>query len=351
VKNFANPQDPTTNYGRLLYRADKAGLKNDISAIFWYHGEANANDSWETYPGYFKSIYESWEEDYPGCEKVYLFQVRPGCEDSRMQHRLREIQRQLPALFPKVELMATVGVEDHTGCHFGKDGYFEVGEWIYGLVAHDFYGSTDTTGITPPAIEKVYYRSDAHDEVGLAFDQVVYWPEDTLNSSMKDYFYFDRKSEVVDTFSYSDDSLTLFLKLSEAVDAEELGYLPALYYNKSTQIYEGPWLANARGIGALSFIKKIADSAPVRRPQGDRRRSAQSPVVCKERNGRLVVEIVDPSINRLSLYTLSGECLQSIPAGSAGTVHVVTGEMARGVCILAVETPSSTHRHTVRITE
>ena len=47
----------------------------------------------------------------------------------------------------------------------------------------------------------------------------------------------------------------LELILKEPFLAEKITYLPDKYYNDSDTIYNGPWLKNERGIGALSFYE------------------------------------------------------------------------------------------------
>lgn len=256
LRNDSNQTDLTTIYGKLLYRVRKSGLAENIKAIFWYQGESNGNVSWMNYENNFRTLYNSWREDYPGFEKIFLFQVRQGCNGNLDGGLLREVQRQLIQKYAEIELISTMGIQGHgiDNCHYGFQGYIEISVNLYRQVAKSFYTVSDITDISPPNIKAAYYTSGDKNEIALIFNNsaIASWPADTLNRRMKDYFYLDGVFGNVSTGIIS--GAVLKLQLVNSSSAAKLTYLPSKYYNGTTVTYEGPFLRNSRRIGALSFV-------------------------------------------------------------------------------------------------
>ena len=48
---------------------------------------------------------------------------------------------------------------------------------------------------------------------------------------------------------------TLKLQLSVSTNADKISYLPAIYYAGTTDVYQGPWLTNARNVGVAAFYQ------------------------------------------------------------------------------------------------
>jgi hypothetical protein len=77
------------------------------------------------------------------------------------------------------------------------------------------------------------------------------WPADTLGEQMRDYFYLDGSYGLVESGRASGDSVILSLYGPQFID--HITYLPDILYNTVNLTYEGPWLKNSRGVGALTF--------------------------------------------------------------------------------------------------
>lgn len=103
-----NPENLYTIYGRLLWRARRAGVAQAVRAILWHQGESDTDDHWIHYAQRFDSLWSDWHEDYSSLEKTYVFQVHPGC-GGEFQSQLREVQRRLPDTYADLEVMATGG--------------------------------------------------------------------------------------------------------------------------------------------------------------------------------------------------------------------------------------------------
>lgn len=268
-ENMLYPEQPSleTSFGRLAYRVDQAGLKDKIKAIFWHQGETNSSDvaGYKNYPDNFHQLLADWRRVYTGLEKIYLFQLHPGCGKLKgYGNELREIQSQIAKNYEMVDIMSTMGVSGHDGCHFSYEGYLEFAERIFPLVSRDFYGEKIDKTITPPKLLTVQYS--AADELTLLFDQPIVAEETkAVNGDtyfLKDQFFFKTALEDdfvpigVKSLLVKENSITL--KLEEAVKFNFITYLPGKFYTGTKEIYNGPWLIGSEnGLGALSFHHRL----------------------------------------------------------------------------------------------
>ncbi len=248
------PMNLNSIYGKGLYRTSIAKLTTAVKAIFWLQGEG---DSAEGYANAFDELYKDWKEDYPNTKVTYVFQLRPGCPG--VPHlELRELQRNIPKFYSDIKTIATVGLNGFDGCHYHYSGYIDLAEKAFWQLERDFYGRTDTANITPPNVDRVFYSTPANDEIKIIFkqknDEFIY-PNKLYYSgkirSLDDYFYLDGISGNVSFGKFDKD--TLILTLRQPSSAHKITYLPENFYNDETEIYQGPWITNKAGIGALSF--------------------------------------------------------------------------------------------------
>jgi hypothetical protein len=256
LPDSADHQNLNTTYGRLLYRASKAGVAGHVKALFWHQGEADSYTNLaEIYLSQFTRLYDAWRQDYHPLTKIYLFQIHPGCGGDKQDY-LREVQRKFPQSFPDIEMMSTLGLIGHDGCHYNYAGYTQMAEWIWRLLIRDFYGSNDTEQITPPNILRAAFTGPEQNRIALDFDQPVVWPDDTLGYSLKDFFYLDGFRELVSSgYTGVAEPNRIYLELYNASSASVITYLPNATYYGQYHYYEGPWIRNPRGVGALSFYE------------------------------------------------------------------------------------------------
>jgi len=255
-----------TSFGRLVYRVNQAGLKDKVKAILWHQGESNSKwqqnqskpeENYRIYAENFDILFNDWKRVYPGLEKVYLFQLHPGCGGD-YQSEIREIQCQIAKHYKMVDIMSTTGVAGHDGCHFSYEGYCEFAQRIFPLLSRDFYGEKPAGMITPPKLLKAVYTQK--DEITLQFDQPVYFDEKLeMNNNMhwmKDQFFFgdERLPNLVREMRAEGDRIMLKMKGKKFYDC--LTYLPNKNYLNTDDVYEGPWIFGENGIGALSFDKR-----------------------------------------------------------------------------------------------
>ncbi len=269
-ENMLYPEKPSleTNFGRLAYRVDQAGLKDNIKAIFWHQGETNSDERYKTYAKSFDILLKDWKRVYTGLDKIYLFQLHPGC-GGNYQSEMREIQHQIANRYDDVDIMSTTGVVGHDGCHFSYEGYCEFARRILPLVSRDFYGEKTDKTITPPSLLKVFYKNQ--NEIVLLFDQSVTF-EEKINVKgqthfLKDQFFFNNTSNekrvngVVKEMKVEGNEIILTLEPQSKFNF--VTYLPNVYYPETRDTYEGPWVQGSENnLGVLSFDHRKIELSP-----------------------------------------------------------------------------------------
>ncbi len=329
----------STTYGRLLYRATKAHVADHVKAIFWHQGES---DSYETESSYyaarFDTLYNAWHQDYAPLQKVYVYQLHPGTCGGDYQHKVREIQRQFKQTYDDVEVMSTVGLVGHDGCHYNDDGYLEMAQWLFRLIARDFYGSTDTANIDAPDIRAVYYQDGGHTSIAIDYDLPVTWPDDTLSASMENYFYLDDSYGNVQRGYTINDGYTVILELKNASNANLLTYLPNSTYNRlPTKAYEGPWIRGMRGVGALSFYH-----VPIGEPSAIRAKVPKTPELLQcypnpfNASTQIVFRVNKSGLITLTIFDLNGRKIKTLIKGkkNAGQYQIVwDGRNEKGITV------------------
>jgi len=192
-RNDADPTDPKTIYGRMLWRVQRARLTYGIRAVLWHQGENNqglagptGDFDWKSYQQYFVEMAAAWKQDFPNLQHYYVFQIWPSAcgMGGPNGDQLREKQRGLARLFSNVNVMPTLGIRPPGTCHYPLAGWAEFATLVQPLMERDFYGKVSATSITAPNLQRAYYSSAAKDEVALEFDQPVVW-KDALVSQFR----------------------------------------------------------------------------------------------------------------------------------------------------------------------
>lgn len=270
LRDAANPSNVSNVYGRLLYRAKKSGHFDNLKGFFYWQGEAEAIDKPAVWKPEFEKLYNFWKTDYPSIGKFYIFQINITGFPFSEAADLRDYQRQIKKIFPKIETIATIGNAGYDGGHYSVDGYKKMATDVFKLVARDFYGSTDTLQINSPNVQKAYYSTVAKDEITILFEdsqKMVWLADSTYNQDdgtprkyfMKDFIYLNNATDKV--VSGRAENNKIILKTSGYVGNQTLTYLPAYYplnYPADLRgIFGGPFLKNQRGMSAFSFNKQI----------------------------------------------------------------------------------------------
>lgn len=236
-RNDVVHQDSSTIYGRLLRRMEEAGAAEKFRALLWYQGESDAWSANSWYQGWI-NLRADWAKDFPALERVYVVQIRNDCGSGGAQ--LKELQRLLPDLWSDTTVMASNGVPAHDGCHYQYVGYRDLGEKLARLVRRDFHGALDTREIDPPNPASARFLDAAHTQVAITFRDA----NDALRldaGAERDFEAGDRQRAIAG--SVAGNVVTLTFAAPLRVDAISYRGHP----------FDGPWLATARGVGALAF--------------------------------------------------------------------------------------------------
>ena len=252
-RSAADPTDPSTIYGRMLWRVQQAKLTHGIRGILWHQGENDqgvdgptGGFGWETYQPLFVEMAAGWKQDFPNVQHYYVFQIWPnscamGGRDGSGD-RLREKQRTLPRLFSNMSIMSTLGVRPPGGCHFPLTGWAEFARLIQPLIERDNHGKVPAASISPPNLRLASYAGGARDTVALEFDQPVVWVD-----VLAGQFYLDGEKNRVASGSVSGNMLTL--KLKAASTAQHITYLKESAWSQDTLLH------GANGLAALTFCE------------------------------------------------------------------------------------------------
>jgi tetratricopeptide (TPR) repeat protein len=257
------PTNPFTLYGRMLRRAQRAGIAASARGLVWYQGES---DKAENYSERFAALYRAWKSDYPALSKVYAVQIRPSTCAQDDQATVRDIQRRFSTMFSSVVVMPSVGIKSHDGCHYTTDGYRELGDNIARLVARDFYRSSDTAGIAPPMLRKASFSNARRTEIILEFS-----PYSELQSSgdtivagalRKLPGAFFANGDPSDQYAVQGvriENNTVILQTPNGINIGDISYVPNTYdgkeLTKDAKLYSGPWLVTKRGVPAAAFYR------------------------------------------------------------------------------------------------
>ena len=241
-RNDADHTDLATNYGRMLTRMRNAGIDGSLRGILWYQGEADGTDFQKHLDG-FLALEADWSEDYPGVERIYVSQIRLGCDVNPI--RTQEVQRQLADTFPEVTVMASNGLDGHDGCHFYyEQGYREFGDHYAALLGRDLYGATPQFDVQPP--------NPASARFAAGGTQIIVTMRNAASAitcepgAAADFrIHAGGDSTVSDCVAQGHELiLTVQGDASAATGINYLGHIGA-----------GPWVKNENGIGMLAFWK------------------------------------------------------------------------------------------------
>ncbi len=259
-RNETDPADLSTNYGRLLYRMQQSGLVGAVRSILYFQGESDLGNAAQYETG-FVSLHADWLEDYASTERLYVFQLREGCGVSRFDLDLRNRQRLFTDEFPDVSVMSTNGLDSHDGCHFGfSDGYEEIGLNIARMVQRDLYGgpSLASTDAPNPASAAVISGAN-HDHIKIPLRNIT----DTVTFEPGAQSDFAVVGASVSVLSGTVSDGVLDLQLSDSA-ANATAVMYTGHSGDGGQTVVGKWVANANGIGLLSFtVPIVADTPPV----------------------------------------------------------------------------------------
>ncbi len=241
-----------TIYANLLNRVAGAKLTHGIRAVLWHQGENNSGAAaptgdydFKSYEQYFVDMSAAWKQDYPNILHYDIFQVYPNpCSmgGTFASDSLREVQRTLPRLFSKMNILSTIGLPGYIGCHYTAAGYTQIATLVAPLVKQDNYGLVPPQPVTAPNLKQAYFTTTNRTQITLEFDQNMIW-----NSAATVNFYLDRIGGKVTSGSASNNVIRL--QVTGATTNLTIGYVVDQYWNFSS----ANLLYGSNGIAALTF--------------------------------------------------------------------------------------------------
>ncbi|WP_342085835.1 sialate O-acetylesterase [Dyadobacter sp. OTU695] len=267
IRTENNPTDFTTGYGRMLYRARKAGVADAVKGYIFRQGESEAYGEGGNWEGHFDVLYKNLKKDFKSLQKLYVFQIDIIYWPSLVGTLIRDYQRRLPDMYPDIVSLATVGTAGFDGLHYNREGNKQGGSELSRLMLRDFYASADTNSISSPTLKKAFYNSSEKKSITLVFDrgQQLKYPDPYKHPSgplmdLKDFFYLDHQAGAVTAGKAEGNRVILDLNAPQ--NAATLNYLPP-YLEKDGPYYpfQGPYISNARGMRAFTFFNVPLASA------------------------------------------------------------------------------------------
>ncbi|ULQ56077.1 T9SS type A sorting domain-containing protein [Flavihumibacter rivuli] len=288
-RNDNQPEDPNTNYGRLLARLREAGCAENVRAVFWYQGESDAagtlnpnQTSLEQYKASFTNLYNDWKTDYPSISRFFIFQIRNGCgiysKDGVLQ--IQEAQRQLAKELANTHIMTTNntsqlfdgGTIDY--CHYNfPNGYREIGDWMAKIVRKYLYGVTNQSSsieVPEPSAAKITAFNDDGSAKELTLTLKDQYSTYTLDGDVKSEFRLEGGNFTIDSVKGSSNRLILYFKRANVTNNDPTG----ISYLSHDGI-ASPIVRNSSGVGLIHF-----SNFPVENPGSGG--NNPPPVVCAD---------------------------------------------------------------------
>lgn len=260
-RNAANPTDLNTFYGRMLYRTQWAGAQQQVKAIFYRQGEAEAGSSTVNYAADFDRLYRMLRQDYGPVPRLYVGQLNLLTSGSAGAGALRDFQRRLPEIYPDgVSNIATVGSVGYDGLHYDLPGQQQMGYEQARQVLREQYASGESERVNSPNVRQVFQNS-RNDTLTVVFESAMQlrWPADstvlkngqTYTRRLIDVFLADGQTG---RFSGGRaEANRIYLALREPATVQTLTYFPPFYSGAPDGFYTGPTLKNQLGLRAFTF--------------------------------------------------------------------------------------------------
>jgi hypothetical protein len=251
--------NPGGVYNSFGYRIKKSGLIDNIKGFFLWHGvyELFSKPNPVEYDLKLKKLMGFFKQDFPNVQQYIVFQsgmVRFSL-NGNTGASIRESQRNVASIFPKVIPYAVEGLQGYDGVHYTKQGYLNCANEMLGIVEPIFYNKPNNPNILSPNPQKVFYSDISHQKIKVVFqeNQLIVLGNDTtvksngqnVNLSLKKNFFQDEnfsKNIDIQDISVNNNAITIVNALG--YDAKRLSYLPPFHsaYSEDFPIFVGPYV-------------------------------------------------------------------------------------------------------------
>lgn len=274
LKPAMDPYLLETNYGKMRYRIEKAGVKNRLKAYIFRHGEIDADKIAQPTISYINQLIHDLQADFPAIEKMIFCQNDIGDHPSESAAILREFQRTIGEDHADIIPFSTLGTSGFTGSTYTKEGYVNNGLEIAQILGQQLYkiGNVEVETIAPN-LKKVFQSNSNPKNLTLVFEegQNIQYPSSFTHPSGK---VLDINEFIsIDNFTFQIQKATakqhkIALELVSNKKRNTISYLPSFVTNNYYFYpYLGPYLQNSKGKNAFSFyqvkVQKAMDSVNI----------------------------------------------------------------------------------------
>ncbi|WP_341226298.1 sialate O-acetylesterase [uncultured Arcticibacterium sp.] len=261
-RDFNNPENPETYYGRFLKRIMASSSLKPKGFIFSqgeWESDTGVQGAIDSYNERFNKFISDLKSD--GVEPRYYYLVQTNIPTTSYVEeapaKLRDIQRQLKKDFPKMSMYAAFGRElSGDGLHYARAGYEGIADDIFLGINSDTYGAQLGSPVTGPLIQKAVL-SDQQQKITLVFDEGQSLNVQNVKDfghyqrRMKDYIYDGNGEPFIDSVKAEGNEVALYFSKDFGKDA--VTYLPSVFTDSYSLNYNGPLIENQNGLPALSF--------------------------------------------------------------------------------------------------
>lgn len=333
--NEANRQSLSTIYGSWLYRLEKSGLREHIRWLFWYQGESNSGG--DGYAALFDTLYTAWKQDLPNLEHVVVIQIRPGCGGT--EHALlRDDQRRLQDIYNDVIVHTACALPGHDGCHFQSTGYRLLGDQLF-RIYRDVEEGVETSVAQAPTVHRV--RSDVGTgdvTITMRYAESILVTEDQARPLTSAFFF--NSDESLHPDSVWIEGTTVILRPPATTSPTTVSYVPSKNDASTNALYQGPWLTDEIGVGALTFHDLPVIPSSVKEDRAWQPSSGQT-----LRRGELITR--NPNVQRVILTGVRGGV---IPVDRSPNGYLVPNEISPGAYAVVIETDHGVQRRVILVT-
>ena len=274
--------NPGGVYNSFGYRIKKSGLINNIKGFFFWHGvyELFSKPNPIEYDSKLKKLMGYFQKDFPNVQQYIVFQsgiVRFGLNENAGAS-IRESQRSLAHLFPKVIPYAVEGLLGYDGVHYTKQGYANCASEMLNIIEPIFYSKVSNSSSLSPNPQKVFYTDNSHQSIKMVFQenqQIVLGHDTTIRSNgqnvnlslKKNFFQDENFSKSIDIQEIINNKNTIIISSQVGYKAKKLSYLPPFHgaYAEDFPIFLGPYIKNNLQKRALAF-NAIRIQEPLTKP-------------------------------------------------------------------------------------
>lgn len=274
--------NPGGVYNTFGYRIKKSGLINNIKGFFVWQGvyELFSKPDPIEYDAKVKKLMGYFKQDFPNVGQYIDFQsalVKFNL-NGVAGASIRESQRNLASIFPKVTPYAVEGLPGYDGVHYTLAGYASCANEMLAIIEPLFYNQPLEANNLSPNLLKAFYIDETHQRIKMVFQenqQIVAGKDTTVkingrntDLSLKKWFFQDGNfSKNIDIQEISTNSNAMILYNPNGYKAKKLSYLPPFHndYSEDFQVFVGPYIKNISGKRTLSF-NAVKIQEPIAKP-------------------------------------------------------------------------------------